>query len=147
LLLPERGRSLAVSLVRGLVPCLGTALFLAVSLPRTAHQIMHLEHYQGGDPLKAFKPCVGLVSTLRSVVENLLLGAVGVSSVDVPVVVVAIGWLPLAVAIVWAWLAAPAGRRLMLLGAGLIFGSYLLVYSARADWGYEGVMNRPNWSR
>jgi hypothetical protein len=35
----------------------------------------------------------------------------------------------------------------MLLGLGLIVSSYLLVYSARADWTYEGRMNRPNWSR
>jgi hypothetical protein len=35
----------------------------------------------------------------------------------------------------------------MLLGLGLVFAGYLLVYSARADWVYEGHMNRPLWSR
>jgi hypothetical protein len=151
LLWPERGaRGWRAWLRRAglaVVPCLGTALFLAVSLPRTARHIMHLEHYGESTALGSFKPLTGLLYTLRSVVENLLLGAVGVGSVDVPVWVVAAAWPLLLAGGAWLWWSAPRGRRLMLLGVGLIFAGYLLVYSARAEWGYEGRMNRPAWSR
>jgi hypothetical protein len=130
-----------------LVPLAGTGLFLAVSLPRTAQAIMHLPHYGDQTALESFKPLPGLKYTFWSVVENLLLGAVGVGSVNVPFGFAVAVWPLLLVAIVWWWRGAPAGRRLMLLGLGLIFGSYLLVYSARADWRYEGWMNQPMWSR
>jgi len=58
-----------------LVPLLGSALFLAVSLPRTAAYIMHLPHYDEKTALQAFHPLRGLQYTFWSVVENLLLGA------------------------------------------------------------------------
>lgn len=150
-LLPPDGEKRRPSLVRSflvaLVPLLGTALFLAVSLPRTAQAIMHLPHYDGKTALDSFHLLPGLKDTLWSVVENLLLGSVGVSSVDVPFAVAVGAWPLLLLVGVWWWRGAPAGRRQMLLGLGLIFASYLLVYSARADWTYEGNMNRPVWSR
>lgn len=143
----SRVRALARSSLAALAPLLGTGLFLAVSLPRTAKAIMHLEHYQGQTAVESFKPLPGLKYTFWSVVENLLLGSAGVSSVNVPFEVACALWPSLLVAGAWWWRGAPAGRRLMLLGLGLIFASYLLVYSARADWTYEGRMNQPMWSR
>jgi hypothetical protein len=46
-----------------LSPLLGTAAFLVVSLPRTAPQILHTEHYQGETALQSFHPFVGLINT------------------------------------------------------------------------------------
>ncbi len=151
LLLPEsdlpRRSSWPRGLARATLPLLGTLLFLAVSLPRTAQHILHLEHYGDGDALHAFKPLTGLWYSLRSVIENLLLGQVGVGSVDVPAFLVIAAWPLLIAGLVTLRRRAPSGRRLILLGLGTIFAGYGLVYSARADWGYDGVMNRPNWSR
>jgi hypothetical protein len=141
--LPARLRSALVALV----PLLGSALFLAVSLPRTAEHIMHLPHYGEKTALGSFHPLRGLQFTFWSVVENLLLGQLGVSSVNVPFGMAVAVWPLLIVLGAWWWRGAPAGRRQMLLGLGLIFAGYLLVYSARADWGYEGWMNTPLWSR
>jgi hypothetical protein len=46
----------------------------------------------------------------------------------------------------WAW-AAPSGR-LPCLAAGLILSNYLLIYSARAAWGYDDAgMHTTSWSR
>ncbi len=139
----DRTRSLLVALV----PLLGTALFLAVSLPRTAQAIMHLPHYGEKTALQSFQLLPGLKYTVWSVVENLLLGNLGLSSVDVPFGLAVALWPMLVVVAGWCWRGSPEGRRLMLLGWGLILAGYLLVYSARADWTYEGHMNRPNWSR
>jgi hypothetical protein len=151
LLPPEGGerrlRGLARSALVALVPLLGTGLFLAVSLPRTARAIMHLPHYGQRTALESFHLLPGLKHTFWSVVENLLLGQAGISSVNVPFGFAVAVWPLLFVLGVWWWRGAPAGRRLMLLGMGLIFASYLLVYSARADWTYEGKMNQPLWSR
>jgi hypothetical protein len=140
---PARLRSLLVALV----PLLGTGLFLVVSLPRTAEAIMHLPHYEGRTALQSFHLLPGLKNTLWSVVENLILGSAGISSVNVPFGAAVAVWPLLLCAGAWWWRGAPVGRRLMLLGLGLIFTSYLLVYSARADWRYEGWMNQPLWSR
>jgi hypothetical protein len=150
-LLPPEGGKRWPALIRSglaaLVPLLGTGLFLAVSLPRTAAAIMHLPHYGNKTALQSFHLLPGLKYTLWSVVENLLLGQVGVGSVDVPLLVVIVVWpLLLAAGVGW-WRGAPAGRRLMLLGLGLIFASYLLVYSARADWLDQFHMNTPTWTR
>jgi hypothetical protein len=124
-----------------LLPLLGTGLFLAVSLPRTAEAIMHLPHYDGKTALQAADPRVGLVYTGRSVVDNLLLGIVGVWSFQVPVPLVVVVLAGLALALFWWWRQAPRGR-LILLGLGFIGGSYLLIYSARAAWRYE-MMTQP----
>ncbi len=148
-LLPgERAASYSVARVASrLAPLLGTAAFLAVSLPLTAPIIQHLEHYRDSTALEAFRPLTGAWYTARSVVDNLVLGAFGVTGVTVG---------PVAAPPILAGLVAAAGwwahrsprRRLALLGAGLIFGSYLLIYSARAMWSYDGAaMFTPSWSR
>ncbi len=143
---PRLARLIRSALV-ALVPLAGTGLFLAVSLPRTARTIMHLPHYEGQTALQSFHVLPGLKYTAWSVVENLLLGQLGISSVNVPFGLAVAVWPLVVCAGWWWWRGAPAGRRQMLLGLGLIFLSYLLVYSARADWTYEGRMNRPLWSR
>jgi hypothetical protein len=124
-----------------LLPLLGTALFLAVSLPRTAEAILHLPHYEGKTAVEAFDPRVGLAYTGRSVVDNLLLGAVGAWSVQVPVRYVVVLLAGLALALAWWWRQAPRGR-LILLGLGILGASYLLIYSARAAWPYD-MMTEP----
>jgi hypothetical protein len=133
--------------LRPLVPLAGTALFLAVSLPRTAHHILHLEHYGEADALGSFLPWVGLGRTFRSLVENLLLGQVGAWSVTVPVPLVVLVAAGLGIGLLVVARRAPASRRLLILGVGMVLSSYWLTYSARGTWHYEGVMNQLNWSR
>src|SRR5206468_4244356 len=53
-------------LALALVPLLGSVAFLAVSLPRTANHILHLEHYGDKTAVQAFSPLTGLVYTGRS---------------------------------------------------------------------------------
>ena len=70
----------------------------------------------------------------------------GVRGVEVPAWLVVPVLLALAVGV--AWWAHKADLRLVVLGVGLIAASYLLVYSARAEWGYEEVkMSQTTWSR
>jgi hypothetical protein len=127
-------------------PLLGTAFFLAVSLPRTASTILNLSHYGGQRAHEAFDPLTGLIMTGRSVIDNLLLGVVGLTGFEVPPLLVVLLLASLFVAGVWWWRQARE-RPLLLLGLGLIVGSYWLVYSARAAWGYEGVMTTSSYGR
>jgi hypothetical protein len=133
----------------------GTGLYLAVALPRTAKAILHTAHYGDKSAVEAFQPLFGLVSTCRSVVDNLFLGVFGVGgfpwSVPLPLVpIILIGLVALAG---WWWRPAlrgggpSAGLRFMPLGLALIVLPYWLVYSARADWGYEGKMTTLTWNR
>ncbi len=128
-----------------LLPLLGTALFLAVSLPRTGKTILHLPHYDGKTAVEAFGPLTGLVYTCRAVVDCLLLGIVSIWNLALPVPLVAVVLAGLAAALAWWWRQAPR-RRLLLLGLGFIGASYWLIYSARAAWPYhmmtESVMSR-----
>jgi hypothetical protein len=128
-----------------LLPLAGSALFLAISLPRTAEAILHTDHYGDKTALEAFDPRVGLQYTARALVDNLLLGLAGVTGVALPWWCIAT-ILPAVVAVgVWWWRQA-RDRRLMLLGLGLIGSSYLLCYSARAEWDYQ-MMVEPRFSR
>ena len=147
-LLPgEPAESRTTRLAARLAPLLGTAAFLAVSLPLTAPFILHLEHYRDSTALEAFRPLTGAWYTLRSTVDNLALGAFGVTGVTVGSVAAPPIFAALVAAGVW-WAHRSPRRRLALLGAGLIFGSYLLIYSARATWSYDGAgMFTPSWSR
>lgn len=141
---PRRGR--LASLAAGVVPLVGTGLFLAVSLPRTAQRILHLEHYQGRTALEVFRPLTGLWFTCRSLVDNLVLGALGISTVEVPAVLVPVALAVVVLPAVW-WFRHSHNPRLPVLGLALIVSNYLLVYSARAAWGYAGVMTHPAWGR
>ena len=118
-----------------LTPLLGTIAFLAVSLPLTAGVIQHLEHYRSQNltAIKAFRPLTGAWYTVRPVVDNLALGTFGVTWVTVGPIVAPLVFIALIAAGVW-WSRRSPHRRLALLGAGLIFGSYLLIYSGRAMW-------------
>ncbi len=128
---------------------LATALFLAVVLPITLPIIQHLEHYdsRGLTALQAFQPLRGAWTTVRSVVDNLGLGAIGISGLTVgPFLAPALLALLVAAGVWWA--RRSPRRRLALLGAGILFGSYLLIYSGRAAWDYDAVgMYTPTWSR
>jgi hypothetical protein len=125
-----------------LAPLAGTAVFLAVSLPRTAQTIMHLGHYGDLTAVQAFDPLAGLIYTLRSIVDNLLFGALGATNLVLPVWCVVPVLLGVFVAGAWWWRQAP-DRRLMLLGLGLIGSSYVLVYSARSIWEYWRMAQPP----
>ena len=126
-------------------PLVGTALFLAISLPRTAEAILHTDHYGEQTAVQAFDPWIGLAYTARSLVDNLLLGVFGVCGVALPIGVVAPVLAVLLVLGVWWWRQATE-RRLMLLGLGLIGSTYMLCYSARALWDYEQMVT-PAFSR
>jgi hypothetical protein len=128
-----------------LLPLMGTVLFLAVSLPRTAEAILHTGHYGGQTALEAFHPLTGLVYTLRSLVDNLLLGLIGVTNLALPIAIVVPILLVLMASGLWWWRQA-SDHRLMLLGLGLIGISYMLVYSARATWDYRQMTN-PGFAR
>lgn len=127
------------------IPVLGSVLFLAVTLPRNADHIMHLEHYKMSHKtaVQAFQLDIGLAYTARSLVDNLLLGTFGIGGVNCPVGLVVPLLLMLVAGAVWWWLRAP-NRRLLLVGLGLIFLSYVLTYSARSEWGYHQVSS---WGR
>ena len=133
---PQSPRPVLHRLAQAAAPLLGTAAFVLGGLLRNLDHILHLEHWQGKTATQAFNPVVGLISTARSLVDNLLLGSFGVSGVLCPPVVVAVGLLLLAFGLVFWWGLAPA-RRLLAVGVALILSSYWLIYSARAEWGYE----------
>jgi hypothetical protein len=135
-------------------PVLGTMLFLAVSLPRTAEAVLHTSHYDGRTALESFHPLVGAGYGCRAFADSLLLGQIGLPAprFDLP------GWgpvaglpIPLVVFVLAAaaaagawWLWQAPDRRLPVLGLGMIASSYLLIYSARAEWRYEDMLH---WSR
>ncbi len=127
-----------------LVPLLGTAVFLAVSLPRTAAQITGLLRDDGrldliygtGQPgWQKSLPLIALNHTGRSLVDQLMLGVCGIGGFACPAVVVLVFLLLLAVGGVWWWRRAPC-RRLLVLGLGLILFSYLLIYAGRSHLAY-----------
>jgi hypothetical protein len=132
---------------------LGSAVFLAVSLPRTAERILHLPHYEGKTTLEAFHLLPGLENAGRSIVDNLFLGMFGVSGLRYlvcpePWVFVVLALL--AAAGIWWWRGVRQ-HRLLLLGLGCIFMSYVLVYSARSEKGWYYLTDDGNglhtWSR
>jgi len=141
------GARLRFWLVRS-APLLGTVLFLVLSLPHNYQTIMHLEHYQmqKTNARDAFQLDKGMVHTGTAIVENLLLGVVGVCGVSVPTWLVVLLLLGIMVVGGWCWLRTP-DWRLLLLGCGLILAPYLLAYSARAKWAETILMNTSAWSR
>jgi hypothetical protein len=142
-----RLRAIGLHVLITLLPLLGTAAFLTLSLPRTAAAIMHLPHYGTETALGAFDPFEGLINTGRSLVDNLALGVIGISGVHCPPVLVPVALLLLAWLIIRWWRPAPQ-RAFLWLGLGTIVLGYLLVYGARARVvPYEGHMHGTAWGR
>jgi hypothetical protein len=147
----RRVRDLVLHVLAALVPLLGSVAFLAVSLPRTAERILHLPHYEGKTAVEAFHVLPGLENAGRSVVDNLVPGAFGISTPPGVVCPLPWAWVVLALlaaAGVWWWRGVRR-HRLLLLGLGCVVASYVLVYSARSDgWDYvseHGGLH--TWSR
>jgi hypothetical protein len=129
------------------LPLLGTVAFLAISLPLTAQQIMHLEHYDGQTAIQAFMPLQGLLYTGRSIVENLVLGTFGISGVTLPVLV-DLGLLAALCLLLLPWWRGSPRSGLLWLGLAFILLPYLLTYSARGTWDWEKArFTEPRWSR
>lgn len=126
-----------------LAPLLGSAVFLAISLPLAGRQIMHTAHYEGRSALDSFELSTAFVNSGRSIIDSLVLGAVGVWQVVSPKEAVAAGLILLAGLVVWLWRRAPS-RRLISLGLGFILLNDLLIYGARAGFPYEQLAT---WSR
>jgi hypothetical protein len=144
-----RAPRLALHLAAALAPLLGSAAFLAVSLPRTAERIMHLDHYQGETAVQAFHPLTGLLYTCRSLVDNLYLGEFGLGTGPGVVYPLPVALVMLAVLVlfgVWWWWRAP-DRRLLVLGLGFILANYLLVYGARSTWPWDARPWMHTWTR
>jgi hypothetical protein len=145
LILPSTGgvapvrRGSRARLLAAFAPVAGTALFLAVSLPRTTQVILHAEHYRGETALDAFHPEIALLYSARSLVDNLFLGTFGISGVALPLFLVPPLLVGLSVAAARWWKRAP-NRSLLLLGAAFIFTSYFLIYGARSEWKYEAIV-------
>jgi len=126
-------------------PVLGSVLFLAVSLPRTAERIVHASHYEGKTVFQAFDLWAGVADTVRTLADNQVLGAFGIyraSAFSWPVALAITGILVVAGAAWWRF--APY-RRLILLGLAIVLASDVLTYGARAEWGYARTVH--TWSR
>jgi hypothetical protein len=138
-------RERLVSVLPAAAPLVGSALFLVVSLPKTANRIFRADHYRGKTVFEAFHPVDGVMNTIRTLADNQVLGALGIHpSAAFPwTTAVAIVGCLAGVAVLW-WRLAPQ-RRLLLLGLALILASDVLTYSARAEWNYERSVH--NWTR
>ena len=128
----------------GLVPAAGAVLFLFLSWMLAGEKINRPHHFDGKSMLQSLDPFTGAGMTARALVDQIAVAAVGWYGVAMPIPVVAV-LLPLMVAVaVWWWRRA-ADRRLVVVGAGFILGSDLLIYSARGEWSYAGQLK--DWSR
>jgi hypothetical protein len=126
-----------------LLPIAGTIGFFAVALPGNVHHIVHLHHYYGRTAWESFDPAVGLQYTAQSLIDNLVLGTLGISGVAMPKAIVVVGLCGLIAAAVWWWLRATC-RALLVLGLGFILLSDILIYSGRAAWIGQGMHH---WTR
>jgi hypothetical protein len=131
-------------LLPALVPLLGTLISLAITLPLNGKKIMDLPRVE--QPVTAwetFKPQVGLEYTLRSMVDDLIPGAIGFKEFASPIPIVKVVWfLFLTLGLVWWWQAPH--RPLLVVGLAIIVSSYMAIYTVRAYFEYEEMHH---WSR
>ncbi len=123
--------------LKALWPLLGSVAYLGISLPQNLDRLFVVKRVGGQSLTETFSPLLGLLYTLRSIVDNLVFGVVGASGATCPVWLLPLPLLVIGLAGWWWWRQAPR-RRLMVLGCGLIFLSYWLTLSARAVLPYEG---------
>jgi hypothetical protein len=127
-----------------LIPCLSTLVSLTLTLTFNGKRILNLPRVEvQATAWDTFDPITGLFYTMRAMIDDLLPGALGFGELTSPLPVVVAGWLALGFAGTWWWRRAPS-QPLVLLGLGLIVTSYLLIFSGRAYFDYEGMHH---WGR
>jgi len=127
-----------------LTPFLGTLVSLTLTLTVNGNRILGLPRVEvQATAWDTFDPITGTIYTMRSMIDDLVPGALGFEELTSPLPVVVAGWLVLGLAGVWCWRQA-LNRPLLLLGLGLIVASYVLIYSGRAYFEYEGMHH---WGR
>jgi hypothetical protein len=136
-----------------LAPLAGAFAYLCFSLPYQRNAIRSVAQSTGHTPSEAIQPLTGLRYTARALVDNVLLDnlllnnemldALGLPRLFCPPSVVA-SVAPVLVLVAGLWWWCAPGRRLVLVGAGAIVASYLLIFSARALWEYETIRS---WGR
>jgi len=125
------------------LPLVGTVVFVALALAMAGDQLLHVNHHGSDSTIAGMDPVVGAVYTARSVVDNLLFGAVGVAGFTTPPAVAAVLLVGVAAGAGWWWRRAPR-RDLVVLGLAFIILHFGLIYSARAGWSYDQLRG---WSR
>lgn len=125
------------------VPLVGTVVYVAVALTMAGDQLLHVNHHGADSTIDAIDPAVGAVYSARSVVDNLVFGAVGVSGFTTPPAVAAVLFVGVAAGAGWWWRRAPR-RDLVVLGLAFVVLHFGLIYSARAGWTYDQLRG---WSR
>lgn len=120
-----------------LVPVLGTAASLAISLPNNARRILELPRVETARTAwESFDPWTGLQYSIRVSVDDLLPGAFWPADITAPQWLVwpLFALLILGVAsICWK----SQARALTVVGPGMILASYLLIFTARAYLPYK----------
>jgi hypothetical protein len=130
-----------------LLPLLGTLIYLGISIPQNLNRLFVERRFDGRNVMETFNPIVGLAYAARSVVDNLIIGALGTSGSTCPPWLLPVPLILIGLAGCYWWRQAPR-RQIMLLGCGLIFLSYWLTYSARATLPYAGEEHSVSqWSR
>jgi hypothetical protein len=128
-----------------LVPLLGTAVSLTITLPLNGKQIANLPRVEqpGVVAWQTFKPNIALGYTLRAMVDDVIPGAFGYTEVTFSIPVVIGVWVAFLVLGALWWWRAPH-RPLLALGLGLIVLSYETIFTVRAYFEYEGMHH---WGR
>jgi hypothetical protein len=124
------------------VPLIGTALCLALTFALNADRIAEIRQYREGNLTDVL--LLGPLYTLRSLVDNLLLGFFGLYLITCPPWLVGVLLIALAAGVVVWWRLAPA-PRLVLFGIAIILLNDVLAFGTRAS-----VFSYPElaiWSR
>jgi len=129
-----------------LAPLLGSLLFVAFSLLLATAPPQRPFQYDRRSPLEAFAVGPGLALTLQSILDNLISGLRGQSEVHVQAPWSWVALVLLGLVALWAWLRGPR-PGLVVLGLGMIVGSYLLIYGARYHSGLDERINGYVWNR
>jgi hypothetical protein len=145
--LPSEARRRLIArrvLLPAVVPLIGTAFSLAVTLPLNGKKIMDLPRVElPATAWDTFKPLVGLEYSLRAMVDDLIPGALGPIKLTCPIPVVVAVWLLFVLGGAW-WYSRAPHRPLLVLGLGLIVLSYQTIFTVRAYFAYEGMHH---WGR
>lgn len=126
------------------IPLFAAVVAAAVSMGLGAHKIDSTISFHGRTAREAVDPVQGLLHTGQAITEDLLLGNLGLSG-DTTAAQGAV--ITLAILLAWLW----SGRRrgqftpLEVVGAGFLFGSYFIVWTARGYLPFSSLRGILPW--
>ncbi|MFM1801466.1 MAG: hypothetical protein RJA81_818 [Planctomycetota bacterium] len=128
-----------------IIPFLATTFTILTCLYLGAHHMEATESLHGRSLSEAINPIRGMVNTCHSILETMMLGTLGITSLTSDVQALFLFLLVVSAWMYWHWIKKLPVNSLELSGGCLLISSYFVEWTFRGYFSWVALKNVVNW--